>query len=76
MAEAGKPPLPSDIFVVLVAFGESVYCDESSHSVFVVDDESVIASSLEIILRKQGFVARAFLEPVAALQGASAELCG
>ncbi len=38
--------------------------------VFVVDDESVIASTLELILMSQGFDARSFDDPVVALNAA------
>ena len=42
--------------------------------VFVVDDEDVIASSLAMILRKQGgFDATPFTDPLRALQAAQAE---
>lgn len=34
---------------------------------FVVDDENVIASTLELILIHKGFDARAFIDPVEAL---------
>jgi PleD family two-component response regulator len=39
-------------------------------SVFVVDDEPVIASSLSLILRQNGFDAIPFTEPLLALQAA------
>jgi len=39
-------------------------------NVFVVDDESVIASTLAIILRHEGFDARSFTAPLEALQAA------
>lgn len=38
--------------------------------VFVVDDEKVIASSLELILRGKGFDARSFIDPLDALRAA------
>lgn len=42
--------------------------------VFVVDDEDVIASTLAMILRSHGgFEARAFTQPLVALQAAQAE---
>lgn len=41
-----------------------------SHRVFVVDDESVIAWSLELILRQMGFEATSFTDPLQALQAA------
>jgi DNA-binding NtrC family response regulator len=41
--------------------------------VFVVDDEQVIASSLATILRKNGFDAIAFTEPLEALEAAGLE---
>jgi DNA-binding response OmpR family regulator len=37
---------------------------------FVVDDGNVIASTLELILIKQGFDARSFVDPVDALRAA------
>jgi len=40
------------------------------HRVFVVDDEIVIASTLELILRNQGFDAHSFADPIAALKAA------
>lgn len=42
-------------------------------SVFVVDDEPVIASSLAIILRQVGFDTKFFTEPLEALRAASSE---
>jgi DNA-binding NtrC family response regulator len=50
--------------------------DEKTQSrlVFVVDDESVIASTLALILQKKGFEARPFAEPLAALQAACFEM--
>jgi CheY-like chemotaxis protein len=41
--------------------------------VFVVDDEHVIASTLELILRSQGFDAHSFADPIAALKAAQSE---
>jgi DNA-binding response OmpR family regulator len=41
--------------------------------VFVVDDEMVIASTLELILMSQGFDARCFADPIAALKAAQSE---
>lgn len=41
--------------------------------IFVVDDESLIASSLEAILRMNGYDCRAFLRPHDALQAAQAD---
>jgi two-component system, NtrC family, response regulator AtoC len=38
------------------------------HSVFVVDDEPIIASTRAMVLRKQGIDVRSFIEPLAALQ--------
>ena len=38
--------------------------------VFVVDDESIIASTLELILISSGFDARSFVDPLEALQAA------
>lgn len=38
---------------------------------FVVDDENVIASTLELILISQGFDARSFVDPVDALNALS-----
>lgn len=46
---------------------------EPKHRVFVVDDESVIASTLELILISHGFDARSFADPIAALAAAQAE---
>jgi DNA-binding NtrC family response regulator len=45
----------------------------SQRRVFVVDDEHVIASSLAMILRTQGFDATSFSLPHEALQAASSE---
>jgi DNA-binding NtrC family response regulator len=41
--------------------------------IFVVDDEPVIASSLAAILRMNGFSARSFTSPLAALAAARSE---
>ena len=41
--------------------------------VFVVDDNDLIASSLAMILRHQGFDARSFNKPFEALQAARSE---
>jgi DNA-binding response OmpR family regulator len=41
--------------------------------VFVVDDENIIASTLELILRNQGFDAHSFTDPLAALDAAQSE---
>lgn len=41
--------------------------------IFVVDDETIIAESLAIILRKSGFVAFPFSNPAEALERAKAE---
>jgi DNA-binding response OmpR family regulator len=38
--------------------------------VFVVDDERLIASTLQLILKRRGFDARSFVDPVTALQAA------
>lgn len=43
------------------------------HSVFVVDDESVIASTLAAILQNQGFDAKPFTKPLEALLAAYSE---
>jgi DNA-binding response OmpR family regulator len=43
---------------------------ELKHRVFVVDDENVIASTLELILMNQGFDAHSFADPLAALNAA------
>jgi DNA-binding NtrC family response regulator len=43
------------------------------YSVFVVDDESVISSTLAAILQNQGFDAKPFTEPLEALRAACAE---
>jgi DNA-binding NtrC family response regulator len=47
--------------------------EPQSRLVFVVDDESVIASTLALILQNQGFEARPFTEPLKALQAACFE---
>lgn len=44
--------------------------DRTQPCVFVVDDETVISTTLAMILRNQGFNARAFDNPVEALQAA------
>lgn len=41
--------------------------------VFVVDEENVIASTLELILMSRGFDARSFADPLAALNAAQSE---
>jgi len=41
--------------------------------IFVVDDETIIAESLAIILRKSGFMAVSFSNPVEALERAKTE---
>lgn len=41
--------------------------------VFVVDNESVIASTLELILRKQGLDAHSFADPITALKAAQSK---
>jgi DNA-binding NtrC family response regulator len=41
--------------------------------IFVVDDEQVIAWSLAMILHQQGFEAKSFTEPLAALMAARSE---
>lgn len=41
--------------------------------VFVVDDESLVATSLEAILRLHGYDCRAFVQPLDALQAAQTE---
>lgn len=38
---------------------------------FVVDDEDVIASTIQLILSSRGFYARSFVDPLAALKAAS-----
>jgi FixJ family two-component response regulator len=43
---------------------------EPKPRVFVVDDENVIASTLELILRSHGFDAHSFADPIAALAAA------
>jgi DNA-binding response OmpR family regulator len=43
------------------------------HRVFVVDDENVIASTLELILKNQGFDAHSFADPIAALKAAQSK---
>ncbi len=40
---------------------------------YVVDDENVIASTLELILISQGFDARAFVDPLDALEATRSE---
>lgn len=44
--------------------------EPNRHSVFVVDDEGMIASTFALILRKRGFNARSFTAPHEALQAA------
>jgi DNA-binding response OmpR family regulator len=46
---------------------------ELKHRVFVVDDEMVIASTLELILMSHGFDALSFADPIAALKAAESE---
>ena len=46
--------------------------DRSAPCVFVVDDEVVISTTLAMILRAEGFDARAFHEPMEALRSACA----
>jgi DNA-binding NtrC family response regulator len=46
---------------------------EPKHRVFVVDDENVIASTLELILRSHGFDAHSFADPIAALKAAKSK---
>jgi len=46
---------------------------QNQRRVFVVDDEHVIASTLTMILRKQGFNATSFTNPLEALQFACSE---
>jgi DNA-binding NtrC family response regulator len=41
-----------------------------NRTVFVVDDEPVIASTLELILMSQGFATRSFVDPLDALEAA------
>ena len=41
--------------------------------VFVVDDENIIASTLELILRNQGFDAHSFTDPIIALKAAQSK---
>lgn len=41
--------------------------------VFVVDDENVIASTIELLLLSQGFDARSFVDPLDALEAAQSE---
>jgi DNA-binding NtrC family response regulator len=43
------------------------------HRIFIVDDEHVIASTLAMILRNQGFEATSFTEPLDALETALCE---
>jgi DNA-binding NtrC family response regulator len=45
----------------------------SEQTVFVVDDEAVIAQTVEIILRNAGYEARSFSEPEAALDAVTTE---
>jgi CheY-like chemotaxis protein len=42
-------------------------------TVYVVDDEAVIATTLSIILKQSGFNARPFTNPLTALQAAGSE---
>ncbi len=46
---------------------------EPKPRVFVVDDENVIASTLELILRSHGFDAHSFADPIAALAAAQSK---
>lgn len=46
---------------------------DKPYRVFVVDDEEVIASTLAMILRLQGFEARSFSAPLEALRAAGSE---
>jgi DNA-binding response OmpR family regulator len=46
---------------------------ELKHHVFVVDDEKVIASTLELILMIHGFDAHSFADPIAALKAAQSK---
>jgi DNA-binding NtrC family response regulator len=47
---------------------------QTEPTVFVVDDESVIAVTLATILKQSGFRARAFTNPVEALKSAGSEV--
>ncbi len=42
----------------------------NQYKAFIVDDEPVICTSLEMILARQGFDARSFVEPLDALRAA------
>jgi CheY-like chemotaxis protein len=44
--------------------------DRTGLTVFVVDDENVIASTLAAILKRSGFEAKAFSDPLEALESA------
>jgi len=46
---------------------------KSKPSIFVVDDEPTIASTLALILNSSGFSATAFTDPMEALQSAQAQ---
>jgi DNA-binding NtrC family response regulator len=47
--------------------------NEKQLTVFVVDDELVIANTLKIILNSAGFTTRAFCSPLEALEAAKAD---
>jgi DNA-binding NtrC family response regulator len=47
--------------------------EKQKRRVFIVDDERVIASTLELILMNKGFDARCFADPIAALKAAQSE---
>jgi DNA-binding NtrC family response regulator len=54
--------------------GLNLSTQPSEQTVFVVDDEAVIAQTVVIILRNAGYEARSFCEPEAALDAVTAEL--
>ena len=48
--------------------------DQSEIRIFVVDDETVIATTLAMILKKSGFAAVAFTNPLEALSAADSQI--
>jgi DNA-binding response OmpR family regulator len=47
--------------------------NQSNHRIFIVDDEEIIASTVALILQKQGYDASAFVDPDVALMAAEAD---
>ena|ERR1700733_9187376 len=56
--------------VVQHAIGDAKLAMQTGPKVFVVDDESVIAATLAIILNQSGFQAQSFTNPMQALEQA------